>query len=173
MAEEIWKAIPGYEGYYEVSNLGQVRSLDREILHKKHGIQKRKGKIVSSHIGKRGYLSTYLSKEGKIKTLKVHQVVAMAFLNHTPCGLKVVVDHINNNSLDNRLENLQLISNRENLSKDKKPKSGYTGVYRNGKGFLAQIQINKKTINLGTFKTAEEASEAYQNKLKLTKYINE
>jgi hypothetical protein len=102
----------------------------------------------------------------------VHQLVAMAFLNHTPCGMNLVVDHINSNKLDNRVENLQLITQRENSSKDIKNKtSKYTGVSwckHRGK-WLSQIYLNKKTYNLGRFNCELSAHLAYINKLKQIK----
>jgi ribosomal protein L15E len=72
----------------------------------------------------------------------------MAFLNHTPCGYKIVVDHIDNNiKTDNRLENLQLITQRENVSKDiKNTSSKYIGVcwHKKAKKWRSSIQINGK-----------------------------
>ena len=103
MIEE-WKDIPGYE--YQVSNLGRVKSLKRDI-------------ILSQRKDYAGYF--YVNLYGvKRKTYKVHQLVAMAFLNHTPCGMSHVIDHINNNKEDNRVANLQVISCKLNNQKDKK-----------------------------------------------------
>ena len=152
---EIFKKIPGFEDY-EVSNKGRVKSL-------KFG----KERILKNSIDKKGYCSVYLSNKGeKIKTFQVHQLVAMAFLNHTPCGYKIVVDHIDNNPLNNNVENLQLITNRENCSKDKKNKtSKYTGVCwnKNLKKWHSRIRINGKKKHLGYFKNEKIASAVYLN----------
>ena len=94
---EIWKNVKGFEDY-EVSELGNVKSL-------KLG----KERILKNSIDKKGYYKVNLSNKGKTKTFKVHKLVAMAFLNHKPCGYKIVVDHIDNNPLNNNVENLQLI----------------------------------------------------------------
>lgn len=110
---EVWKSIPNYEGLYEVSSLGKVKSLPRKICNHK-GCHISKEKILRPGINSRDYLSIVLFKNNSKKSLNVHQLVAMAFLNHTPCGHNLVVDHINKNKIDNRLENLQLITNRKN-----------------------------------------------------------
>lgn len=161
--EEIWKAIPQYEGIYEVSNSGKVRSLDRVDCANR----KLKGKSLSlnSTTGS-GYLFVILSKDSLKKPRYVHQLVAMAFLGHKPDGFNIVVDHIDNNKLNNSLSNLQLLSNRENSSKDTKGSSQYVGVRKTKYNtFRASIRIDGNKKELGTFKTEIEAHKAYQNKL--------
>jgi hypothetical protein len=157
---EIWKEVPGYEDLYEVSSLGRVKSLSN------NGDKKEKIRVLRLDI--HGYLSINLSNK-KIKRYKVHQLVAMAFLGHTPCGNKLVVDHINDIKTDNRLENLQIVTIRYNSYKTQyKYASKYKGVSfnKNKKRWIARIQINGKSKYLGMHKTEELASEAYQNKLK-------
>tara|TARA_R110000851_G_scaffold133406_1_gene268287 strand:- start:373 stop:867 length:495 start_codon:yes stop_codon:yes gene_type:complete len=156
---EIWKDVIGYEGVYEVSNLGNVKSLARKGV--------REDKILKPNADSQGYLKVGLSSSGKLKIVRIHQLVAVAFLNHTPSGNKLVVDHKNNIGTDNRLENLQIITNRENTSKDKKGTSKYAGVYwsKQSKKWRAQITINGKMKHLGLFTDELKASEAYQNKL--------
>jgi hypothetical protein len=168
MVEEIWKDIPGYEGMYQVSNLGNVKSLSRKLIKGKN-IFFSKEIILKLTISIWGYLRISLSKELITKKFTVHQLVAMAFLNHKPCGHKLVVDHINDDKLDNRLENLQIITNRENCFKTQgKGTSNYKGVSwdKRAKRWQARIYFNGKNKNLGTFKTELEASNIYQNKLK-------
>jgi hypothetical protein len=95
-------------------------------------------------------------------------LVGMAFLNHKPDGTnKICIDHINNDKLDNRLTNLQLITNRENTSKDRKGgTSKYVGVRSSAiNKWRAEIYINGKTKNLGTFTDEYEAHLAYQKVL--------
>lgn len=160
MKKEIWKDIPEYEGKYQVSNLGNVKSLNYNNTKLE--------KLLRQQVQEK-YSKVVLRLNGKPKTKKVHKLVAMAFLNHIPCQHKIIVDHINNNSLDNRLINLQLISQRLNISKDVKNKSSnYTGVSfdKNRKKWLSQIVINNKNKFLGRFKTELEASIIYQKKLK-------
>jgi hypothetical protein len=161
---EIWKDIPNYEGYYQVSDLGRVKSLSRQILNR-HGYWDSKERILKQALNSNGYSHIVTSKNCKTKSIKVHVLVAISFLGHKPDGShKVVVDHVNNNKSDNRLCNLQLISCRKNNSKDKINKtSKYTGVYllKSGKFESKIFHINKK-VYLGTFETEEEASEYYQ-----------
>ncbi len=168
MVEEIFKDIPGYEGIYQVSNLGRVKSLPRESCNYR-GCHILKERILKYSIDSFGYKFVVLSVKNKQKSIKIHQLVAMAFLGHKPCGMKIVVDHIDNERLNNRLENLQLISQRENCHKKRDNYSSkYKGVSWNkaSNKWASAISINGKVKYLGLFKTEEEASIAYQNKLK-------
>ena len=151
--KEIWKKIPGHENY-QASSLGRIKSLARLSANG----HKLKEKILKIGVDCYGY--KYVRAD--VLNRKVHKLVAMAFLNHTPCGLKVVVDHIDNNKLNNHIDNLQLISQRQNTSKDKNPKSGFTGVWLNGKKWGSRITFKGRKLYLGTFNTPEEASEVYQ-----------
>ena len=156
--EEIFKDIPGYEGLYQVSNLGNVKSFNLN-----------KETIMNPGVNSTGYYQVILYKYRKIKGFNVHQLVAMAFLNHIPCGYKLVVDHINDNPLDNRVDNLHIITQRENCKKTQgKYSSKYKGVswFKQINKWRADIFINGKNNYLGRFDTEEEASQAYQNKLK-------
>lgn len=158
--EEIWKDIPNYEGLYQVSNLGKIKSLPRKWVIKE--------KVLKPLTNGHGYLFVILRSNNKYKHFEIHQLLAIAFLNHIPCGLKTVVDHINHIKTDNRLVNLQLTSNRNNCSKNKTDKtSNYTGVYFNKKAnkFMAQIYLNGKTKYLGLFNNEYDAHLAYQKKL--------
>jgi hypothetical protein len=157
---EIWKDIPKFKNY-QVSNLGNVRSLNYN--------RTKKIKNLKLKINKRGRIAVNLSQNGiRYDNFKVYQLVAMAFLNHKPCGHKVVVDHIDNNKKNNKLYNLQLITQRENSSKDKKNKtSKYTGVCWNKKQkkWQSAIQINNKIKHLGYFVDELEASKIYKKEL--------
>jgi len=156
---EIFKDIPTYEGIYQVSNLGRVKALKRKYVP---------NELIKYQRIKQGYYCVKLRVNGKTKYCRTHQLIAMAFLNHTPNGYKLVVDHIDNNPLNNSLSNLQVITHRENSSKDRVGVSGYTGVCWNkrDKKWKAQIQINKKTVNLGNYDSEIDASNTYQSALK-------
>ena len=171
--QEIWKDIPNYEGYYQVSNLGNVKSLARF-----NNLGKRvKERVLKNLVNTtNGYLVVNLSKIGLVKTKQIHQLVAEAFLNHKPNGHKLVVNHKNFNREDNRVENLEIITNRENTNKKhKKSKSKYIGVtwHKRVNKWTAQILYKRKNIHLGCFNNEIDAHNAYQNKLKeiLTKTL--
>ena len=156
--EEIWKDIPDYDGMYQASNLGRIKSL-------KYG----KERIIKNYFDGKGYFQTSLSKKSKQKTIKVHKIIALVFLNHKPCGHNMYIDHINNIKTDNSIENLQIITSRENNNKDRKNESSkYRGVSwsKTAKKWVSKIEINRKTINLGYFDNEEEAGKYYINALK-------
>ncbi len=169
MENEIWKDIPNYEGRYQVSSLGRVKSLPKEWFSGINTIRKHNGKILKLRDNSRGYYKVALSNKGVRNEYKVHQLVAITFLNHIPCGYNLVVDHINDNSKDNRVENLQIVTARFNAYKTQgKYSSNYKGVHwstRHSK-WVSQIQINGKLKYLGIFISEYEAHLAYQNKLK-------
>lgn len=154
---EVYKAVIGHDGLYEVSNLGNVKSF-------KFGKERQIKPVVGSH----GYLTVILSKSGVLKTRTVHSLVAEAFLNHVPCGHKLVINHIDFNRLNNCVTNLEIVTNRENSNrKHIKLSSKFTGVswYKPTGKWLAQIRINGKVKNIGYFTDELEASVYYENAL--------
>tara|TARA_R100001244_G_scaffold64346_1_gene53295 strand:- start:60 stop:557 length:498 start_codon:yes stop_codon:yes gene_type:complete len=163
MSEE-FVSIPSYEGLYQINKKGDVKSLER-ISIQNHKLNER---ILKSGVSSNGYLTVVLHKKKTRKTFPVHQLVAISFLGHEPSGYDVVVDHINNNPLDNRVENLQLTTARHNSSKNRTGSSHYTGVswHKRDEVWNASIVINGKKKHLGSFTDELEANQAYQNKLK-------
>lgn len=109
---EIWKDVLGYENFYEVSNLGNVRSKERIVIEKNGKQKLLKSKLLKFRPAKRGnYHTVCLSKNGLVKNMKVHRIVMITFN-----GLSnLTVNHINGNKQDNRLENLEYLSNIDNL----------------------------------------------------------
>ena len=96
---EIWKPVVGYEGLYECSNMGNVRSLDRFVNRRNGSFGLNKGKTLKPHINHLGYKMIGLSMDGKYKHYMVHRLIAQAFIPNTenkPC-----VDHINTDKTDN------------------------------------------------------------------------
>lgn len=166
---EIWKDIPEYENYYQVSNFGRVKSLDRKIKHIGNSFRIIKGRIRKQIICTDGYFFTSFKGRDKKFSKKTHKLVAIAFLNHKPCGFKIVVDHKDNVCTNNYIWNLQLITHRLNCSKDKKGYSSrYVGVSKSkdSKKYRSTIHKDKKVIHLGMFDKEFDAHIAYQKKLK-------
>ena len=108
---EIWKPVVGYEGYYEVSNLGRMRSLDRMVNHKSGTQYLQRGQILAPRF-RDGYVSTAISKFGKTKYCRIHRLVAQAFIPNPEN--KPTVNHKNGNKLDNSVENLEWATQSEN-----------------------------------------------------------
>lgn len=156
--KEIFKDIPNYEGIYQISNLGTVKSL-------KFG----KEKILKASIDSKGYYLLKLSKNNIKINYNIHQLVAITFLNHTPCGYKLVINHKDLNKLNNNIDNLELVTARENINfKRLKRSSQYDGVSwcKSSKKWLSRIWIARKRFHLGYFTNEYDAHLAYQNKLK-------
>jgi hypothetical protein len=158
---EEWRPVVGYENLYEVSNLGRVKS----IIFKKHKILKN---------GYRGeYAHVSLSKNGKKDYFTVHVLVTKMFIGPRPNGL--FIDHIDNNPRNNRSDNLEYVTPRENIVRgkccllNKNKHSKFYGVSYSKKDskwtVKRSIKIDlgiRKTINLGLFDSEEKANEAWQ-----------
>jgi len=167
--EEIWKDIPDYEGMYQVSNLGNVKSLTRIITRKNKTTALVKGKKLKTPLNNVGYFHVIISKNHKQKIITIHQLVAIVFLNHKPDGYNLVINHKNFIRTDNRVENLEITTPRDNSNaKHLKSTSKYTGVHwcKRQNKWIATILINKKKKYIGQFKNEIDASIAYENKLK-------
>lgn len=108
---ETYKTIIGFEGLYEVSNTGKVRSLDR-IVNGKNGLTKLKGKILKTSL-QRGYKGINLFKNGKIKRVTIHRMVGIHFIDN-PNNYKCI-NHIDGNKLNNNVSNLEWCNHLQNL----------------------------------------------------------
>lgn len=165
---EQWKDIPDYEGLYQVSDLGRVKRLDRYKNHSSgKGTFLSKEKILTQQNNNKFYLFISLSKNSIKKQFTIHSLVANTFLNHKSNQSNLVIDHKDNKRQNNKLFNLQLITPRENSSKDRINKSGFTGVKKTTNRFVSIIENKGKTFNLGSFDTPEEASEKYNQAVRL------
>ena len=156
LKNEIWNFLPDSNNEYKVSNLGRVKSL-------KNG----KDKVLKLVLKNSGYYQVSICTNKKVLSKRVHQLVALSFLKYN-IDSDLVIDHINNIKTDNRLENLQVITHRENTSKDRKNKtSKYTGVCwdKKIKKWHSTISNNNKRIHLGFFKCELKAHYIYINNL--------
>lgn len=160
---ENWHALKGLEGEYEISDLFNIRSLDRIV--KRPGIRgdmKVKGKNLKQFIDNNGYLR--VSIKGKFHSL--HRLIALNFLPKVEG--KNIINHKDGNKINNELSNLEWCNYYENNNhsiKRENTLSGLTGVtlHRRTGLWVAQIHFNKKMNNLGYYKTKEEAHNARRN----------
>jgi len=111
---EIWKKVVGFESTHEVSNLGNLRTLDRYVKHYKGGLRLYKGKPKTFRLNRDGYSRTNIKTNGNSKDFTVHRLVAKAFIPN-PENYKAV-NHINGIKTDNRVENLEWCSYSQNTT---------------------------------------------------------
>lgn len=113
MEKEIWKDIDGYNGLYQVSNLGRVKSLEKKCLSRNGKYRVNKEKILKLYTNsKDGYIRVGLWKNNKHHSFTLHKIVAQTFIDNydnKPC-----IDHINGDRTDNRVENLRWVTHKEN-----------------------------------------------------------
>lgn len=125
--EEVWKDIPNYNGY-QVSNLGRVRTHNKITHTQKHGDRHWENRILkyketnpkkhSKHQGKQGTgYRVDLWKNGKPKSFLVARLVAFTFYNKDINNHHLTVDHLNGNRLDNNIDNLEIVSLKENIKR--------------------------------------------------------
>lgn len=155
MIEEIWKPIPGYEGYYEVSNLGNVRSVAYFNSKASKVMSRKSPKSLSQEISHDGYHRVVLCKDKTKKHMSVHRLVAMAF-HPNPKGLPEV-NHINENSHDNRSENLCWCTGKENSNHGTLPQRIKMWQTNNPKRSMEVVQMSADGIEIASFPSTREA----------------
>lgn len=147
---EIWKDIEGYEGLYQISNYGRVKSLER--YQKNHSkLQKVEEKILSQANNGKGYVFVHLWKDGKQNRFYIHRLVAQTFIGYIPEGY--TVNHLDFNTFNNCADNLEIVTYSENNNYSSK-----AGRYANKGGHKVSI-----TYNNGDVSTYESITEAANN----------
>lgn len=109
---EIWKDVPGYEGYYQISNTGKIKSLDRIVRGEGRKPYVKAGRVLKLAVASHGYLSVPLCKDSGQVTHSLHYVLAQVFIenpNNYPC-----VNHKDGNKLNNDLQNLEWVTYQQN-----------------------------------------------------------
>ncbi len=160
---EDFKPIKGIENY-SINKMGQVKN-EKGLIMKQYIVTSK----TSSH---KGYYRVALNIAPKErKHFLVHILMAKTFLNYDNFE-NPIVDHIDNDSFNNNLDNLQVTTKRHNSSKDiVRTVNNLLGTYKRGNTYVARIKINGKKVYLGTFKTEQEAHEQYMKALnKLNDY---
>jgi hypothetical protein len=135
--EEVWADISGYDGFYKVSNLGNIKSLQRYVKCKDGSVRLFQEKILSGGKAGRGYLLVTLFKGAKKRMEYVHRLVAEAFIpnvNNYP-----QINHKNGIKTDNRVENLEWCNNSMNMKHAFKTGLAKTTIYQ-------VIEKNKKKV---------------------------
>lgn len=134
---EIWLPVKGYEGYYEVSNLGRVRGLDRIILDKGGRHQVKKGVVLKPRPDRQGYITVALSIGRKYKTQLVHRLVAEAFIPN-PDNLPQI-NHKDECKSNNTVDNLEWCTARYNCNYGDRNRKVMISNLRNGYWNLEHI----------------------------------
>lgn len=157
---EEWLPVVGYEGFYEVSNFGNVRSIKRTIIDSCNREFVKKSKLRKLSFDRHGYHKVTITKGGIHKTKKVHTLVAESFLNHCSGKNGMTVDHINNKRTDNRLSNLQVISYSLNTRKGKKNKTSrfhWVSLNKQSKRWIFCFENAGFKKKVGGFETEDAA----------------
>jgi len=165
---EIWKDIPRFEGKYMASNLSRVKSVSRTVV-RKQGSYTVKECILKQWIWSKGSLAVTLYSGDVRKKIKIHKLMIWVFEGIELVGYERIIDHIDNNPLNNVLTNLQITTPRHNTSKDKNfetKSSKYTGVCWNKKAEKWQVSMrfigNKRTSHLHQTTDEDLAGLFYQ-----------
>lgn len=150
--EEIWKDIIGFEGIYQISNQGRVKNVKLNLIR-------------NPHLSDRGYHIILLRNKKISKTARIHRLVAIHFIPNPEN--KEHVNHLDFNPLNNCVENLEWVTNRENsyhyhLNNPSNKSSKYIGVHRVGSRnkWVSNIRFQGKRYSLGYFNSEEEAYQA-------------
>lgn len=157
---EEWRDVVGYEGLYQVSNLGRVKSLARTVMRKNGAPLPVRERIMQPCLNASGYYVVYVG----YKKTEIHRLVAPAFLGIRPRGF--VTDHIDRNKLNNKIENLRYIDRSENKRNSNSYEgkiSRYFGVsyHKQAKKWKVSFSSGAKYVHLGLFTDEVSAARAY------------
>lgn len=149
---EVWKSVPGYEGFYEASNLGRVKTLSRWVPFKTGGGRQQKEKVMKLNRHDQGYRQVTLYKDGTRVNRFVHALVLQAFVGPCPEGMECC--HDNGDRADNRLENLRWDTLASNQADRLIHGTDHRGE-RQGSSKLttADVRQIKKLLRRGVFST--------------------
>lgn len=155
---ETWKEVEDYEGLYEVSASGIVRSLERKVKHWRGGLLTVKSKTIQPYKSKCGYIIVGLHKKGVCTRFLVHRLVSQAFIPNPE--KKPQVNHINGIKTDNRAENLEWNTRSENINHADKNNLRNLKGSNNGGSKLSELQV-LEIRKIGTSKSVKEIGALY------------
>lgn len=176
---EIWKDIIGYEGYYQISNEGMVKRVERKVISIDGRNLIHRELLMKFKYDKDGYRRITLLKDKFVVNKGIHRLVAEHFISNSlnlPC-----VNHLDKDKLNNNASNLEWCTVRENTchgNKSKEFTSIYSGVYKdnkimtNAKAWRAAISINGVSKYIGSFHTEIDAHNAYLKELNKNELTN-
>lgn len=168
--QEIWKDIPEWEGLYQASTLGRIRSLDRTYIDSIGRCTTRKGRIRIPHINASGYYYTLMVEKERRLAKTYHRLVALTFIPNQQN--KCCVNHKDGDKLNNRLDNLEWVTVRENsahwIENSTTMSSNFPGVTLDKQTGLwaANIFLEDSNYYLGKYVNESEAKIAYDTALK-------
>lgn len=160
MGNEIWKSVVGYEGLYEVSNFGRVKSLERKINKLWNGKEItliNKGRIKNICVDSDGYCVVGFCVNGKSKTLKLHRIISHSFIPNP--DNKPQVNHKDGIKTNNSIENLEWCTNKENIRHSFDKLNKYEKGYKIGN--LNPVPVLQYTVDgkfVKEYKTRAEAA---------------
>lgn len=145
--DEIWKDIVGFEGLYQVSNLGRVKSVERVVNRKGHGMRVRE-RILKPNLANNGYLIVNLNRNGFV-TKYIHRLIAENFIDNPDPAQCTCVEHLNACKTDNRIENLRWCSyvmNNNNQITRERMSEGRKGIKPSPFAVLRLVELNSKKV---------------------------
>lgn len=152
---EEWREIPGYEGLYQASNLGRIRSKNRHVIRKDGGSSFIRGKIIKQRLFGAGYYYVSLSRNREVSLCAVHRLVAITFLPN-PYNLPEV-NHKDEGRIDNRVENLEWCTHQYNLTYGTINQRTGLKLRNNPKTSKPVIQYTRDGIFVAEYPSIEEA----------------
>lgn len=162
--EEIWEDVPKFEGYYQVSNLGNVRSVERTIKYKDGRTYNYPSKYLKQRKDANGYLQVGFNVNGSFSNHRTHRLVAETFLTKPKIDL-ISVNHIDGVKINNKLDNLEWVTYSENTRKGydmglfEKSREAARERLKNNTYQCKKVEVTFKDIGTSKkFKSAREAS---------------